>query len=84
VGVFAPLADSDYFARVLVDEELGTIVWPDGQDMARAPVRGGRPASPRRRLKRRTRALSWGISPTPQRLIETAVKWRSVLARWGD
>jgi hypothetical protein len=33
-GVFAPLADPDYFARVELDEELGTIVWPNGADIA--------------------------------------------------
>jgi hypothetical protein len=34
VGVFAPLADPGYFARVALDEELGTIVWPNGADIA--------------------------------------------------
>ena len=33
-GVFAPLADPDFFDRVAVDEELGTIVWPNGADIA--------------------------------------------------
>jgi hypothetical protein len=33
-GVFAPLADSRYFAKVQLDEELGTIVWPNGADIA--------------------------------------------------
>lgn len=33
-GVFEPLADPEYFARVTLDEELGTIVWPNGADMA--------------------------------------------------
>jgi hypothetical protein len=33
-GVFAPLADPDFFARVELDEELGTIVWPNGADIA--------------------------------------------------
>ncbi|HEX7280282.1 MAG TPA: DUF2442 domain-containing protein [Solirubrobacterales bacterium] len=33
-GVFAPLADPDYFDRVRLDEELGTIVWPNGADVA--------------------------------------------------
>jgi Protein of unknown function (DUF2442) len=32
--VFAPLADPDYFAKVSVDPEVGTIVWPNGVDMA--------------------------------------------------
>jgi uncharacterized protein DUF2442 len=34
VGVFAPLADPAFFARVQLDEELGTIVWPNGADIA--------------------------------------------------
>jgi Protein of unknown function (DUF2442)/Domain of unknown function (DUF4160) len=33
-GVFAPLADSDYFDSVKLDEELGTVVWPNGADIA--------------------------------------------------
>jgi hypothetical protein len=28
--VFEPLADPDYFAQVRVDEELGTVAWPNG------------------------------------------------------
>jgi len=31
-GVFEPLADPDYFRRVALDPELGTIVWPNGAD----------------------------------------------------
>ena len=33
-GVFAPLADPDYFRRVTLDAELGTIDWPNGADLA--------------------------------------------------
>jgi hypothetical protein len=33
-GVFAPLADPGYFGRVELDRELGTIVWPNGADIA--------------------------------------------------
>ena len=36
--VFAPLADPDYFAKVYVDSEVGTIVWPNGLDMAPEPL----------------------------------------------
>jgi hypothetical protein len=32
-GVFAPLQDPEYFARVTVDREAGTIVWPNGADL---------------------------------------------------
>ena len=31
--VFEPLRDPTFFAQVRVDEELGTIVWPNGADM---------------------------------------------------
>jgi Protein of unknown function (DUF2442) len=33
-GVFEPLADPDYFRQVELDHELGTIVWPNGADIA--------------------------------------------------
>jgi hypothetical protein len=32
-GVFEPLKDPAYFARVRVDAELGTVVWPNGADL---------------------------------------------------
>ena len=31
-GVFRMLEDPDYFRRVEVDDEIGTIVWPNGVD----------------------------------------------------
>lgn len=37
-GVFEPLADPGYFARVKIDPEAGTIVWPNGADMAPEPL----------------------------------------------
>lgn len=33
-GVFEPLRDPDFFSRVELDDELGTIVWPNGADFA--------------------------------------------------
>jgi hypothetical protein len=33
-GIFATLLDDKEFARVRVDAELGTIVWPNGADVA--------------------------------------------------
>ena len=32
-GVFEPLRDHDYFVRVRVDPELGSIAWPNGADL---------------------------------------------------
>jgi hypothetical protein len=37
-GVFEPLRDPQYFARVTVDPEAGTITWPDRLDMAPEPL----------------------------------------------
>jgi hypothetical protein len=37
-GVFEPLRDPRYFARVRVDPEAGTIAWPNGVDMAPEPL----------------------------------------------
>ena len=31
--VFEPLADPGYFAQVRVDDQLGTVVWPNGVDL---------------------------------------------------
>ena len=33
-GVFEALEDPSYFGQVTLDEELGTIVWPNGADIA--------------------------------------------------
>lgn len=32
-SLFAPLNDADYFARVTVDPEARTVVWPNGLDL---------------------------------------------------
>jgi Protein of unknown function (DUF2442) len=37
-GVLQPLNDPSYFAQVAVDAEAGTIVWPDGLDLAPEPL----------------------------------------------
>lgn len=37
-GVLEPLNDPSYFAQVAVDPEAGTIVWPNGIDLAPEPL----------------------------------------------
>lgn len=37
-GVLEPLNGPAYFAQVRVDPEAGTIVWPDGLDLAPEPL----------------------------------------------
>jgi hypothetical protein len=37
-GVFEPLGEPAYFARVAVDPDAGTITWPNGADMAPEPL----------------------------------------------
>jgi hypothetical protein len=37
-GVFEPLRDPTEFAKVFVDRQFGTIVWPNGLDMAPEPL----------------------------------------------
>jgi Protein of unknown function (DUF2442) len=53
-GVFEPLRDPEYFARVAVDRGAGTIAWPDGLDMAPEPLY----AEARRHLVRSASAAS--------------------------
>jgi Protein of unknown function (DUF2442) len=37
-GVLEPLNDPSYFAQVELDAAAGTIVWPDGIDLAPEPL----------------------------------------------
>jgi hypothetical protein len=39
-SLIAPLDDPDYFAQVRVDPEAGTIVWPNGLDLAPEVLHG--------------------------------------------
>jgi hypothetical protein len=44
-GVFEPLSDREYFARVQLGAELGTISWPNGADVAPETLHRGGPAA---------------------------------------
>ena len=37
-GVLKPLGDPQVFAEVTVDEQMGTIAWPNGIDLAPEPL----------------------------------------------
>jgi hypothetical protein len=44
--VFEPLTDPGYFAQVRVDDQLGTVVWPNGADLDPLVLHGDfKPAS---------------------------------------
>jgi hypothetical protein len=45
--MFEPLRDPDFFKQVRVDEQLGTIVWPNGADMDPVVLHGDREPLPR-------------------------------------
>lgn len=45
--VFEPLADPDFFAQVRVDDELGTVVWPNGADLDPLVLHGDFEPAPR-------------------------------------
>ena len=44
--VFIPLRDPAYFARVSVDPVCGTVVWPNGADLAPTALHGLEEAAP--------------------------------------
>ncbi len=46
-GVVAPQRDPDVFAQVRVDDELGTIVWPNGADLDLSVLRQHARPAPR-------------------------------------
>jgi hypothetical protein len=45
--VFEPLRDPQLFRQVRVDEEFGTIVWPNGADLDPDVLHGDGPSAPR-------------------------------------
>jgi hypothetical protein len=52
-GVFAPLRDPAFFAQVRLDQDAGTIAWPNGVDMAPEPLYE----------QARRHPVRWGFSP---------------------
>lgn len=46
-----PLRDPDYFARVTVDAESRTVVWPNGYDPSPEVLHGDAPPAPPSRLR---------------------------------
>lgn len=61
-GVFAPLRNPAVFAKACVNPELGTVVWPNGADVAPERLRelaeqDGRRTGPRRSGTRLARQL---------------------------
>jgi hypothetical protein len=68
-GVFAPLRNPAVFAQASVDPELGTVVWPNGADVAPERLRelaerGGPRAAPRRPGSRCRQLLRRAVSRT--------------------
>ena len=53
--MFEPLRDVDYFAKVAVDAELGTVVWPNGADLA--------PEVLHQQADKTLRGAAWSPSP---------------------
>lgn len=45
--IFKPLGDPDFFAQVRVDDELGTVVWPNGADLDPLVLHGDFEPAPR-------------------------------------
>ena len=46
--VFAPLREPAFFRRAQLDDVTGTVVWPNGVDIAPEALQALPPASPRR------------------------------------
>ena len=55
-GVFGPLSDPAYFDQVRVDDELGTVVWPNGADIAPETLREWAESSASSTAGQRTRS----------------------------
>jgi hypothetical protein len=56
-GLFKDLRDPGYFARAFLDEEQGTVAWPNGLDLAAHVLRSRADQQARRRESSRQAAL---------------------------
>jgi uncharacterized protein DUF2442 len=65
--VFEPLKNATYFRRVLLDPVAGTVVWPNGADLAPEALHSLPPR--RRRAEKRRKSPQKALQrPTPGRL----------------
>ena len=62
-GMFEPLRDPAYFARVRVDPDLGTVAWPNGVDLDPDVLYG--------RITGTVPLEDWDIHPPPAKFIGT-------------
>jgi hypothetical protein len=83
-GVFAPLKDRAYFARVRVDSETGTICWPNGAPWTRMSCMQPSPEKPltsvyqpvsRKRSKHRSHRSRFLAFPLDCRV--SRLRWRA-------
>jgi Protein of unknown function (DUF2442) len=67
-GLFKDLRDPEYFARAFLDEEQGTVAWPNGMDVAAHVLRARADQQARPRTDRQARRR--GLSEQEMRLSE--------------
>lgn len=69
--VFEPLVDPDCFARVRVDDELGTVVWPTAPTLTRSSctATSSRPRASRTAEPRSAPEVRLAVEPLPMELV---------------